>query len=73
MMTAGVPRASASVAALVMLAGLALIYWSLTGLGVLVVQDAAPDAPGVVTPPFLGGGFSGGSSGGGGGEAGGGW
>lgn len=60
-----VPRASASVAALIMLAGLALVYWSLTGLGVFVAQgdDAPGAAGGLDTMPFTGGGFGGGSSG----------
>lgn len=42
--TPSVPRASASVASLVMLAGLALIYWSLTGLGVLVANSESGEA-----------------------------
>jgi hypothetical protein len=33
--------APASVAALVMLAGLALVYWALTGLGLLRPTDSA--------------------------------
>lgn len=41
MITPTVPRASASVAALVMLAGLALVYWSLTELGVWVAKGSA--------------------------------
>jgi hypothetical protein len=35
------PAIPASVAALVMLAGLALVYWALTGFGALVPQDTA--------------------------------
>lgn len=68
--TPSVPRSSASVAALIMLAGLGLVYWSLTGLGVLVPQTssgtAAPAAP---ATPYLGGGFSGGGSGSSGGSS----
>jgi hypothetical protein len=58
------PAIPASLAALVTLAGLALIYWSLTGLGLLRTPTGGPVG---------GGGFSGGSSGGDGGGAGGGF
>lgn len=38
------PAIPASLAALVMLGGLALVYWSLTGLGLLKASSVAPAA-----------------------------
>lgn len=65
------PTIPASLAALVMLGGLGLMYWSLTGLG-LIKPATAPVVTAASTAPTVGG-FGGGSGGGGGGGAGGGF
>ena len=63
------PAIPASLAALVMLAGLGLVYWSLSSFGAFVPAGTTTTAQGASTAG--GGGFSGGSATGGGGAGGG--
>lgn len=67
------PALPASLAALVLLAGVGLLYWSLTGLGLLTTGAAAAAKSSITVTPqsSSGSGYGGGSSSGGSGVGGG--